>query len=62
MKKDFFKKNAGANVGENIGMRRTILPGSFQGGPRQMQQLYHDAMATVRKLGKPDLFITFTFT
>ena len=60
MKKDFFKKNAGANVGENIGMRRTILPGSFQGGPRQMQQLYHDAMATVRKLRKPDLFITFT--
>ena len=25
-----------------------------------MQQLYHDAMATVRKLGKPDLVITFT--
>jgi ATP-dependent DNA helicase PIF1 len=25
-----------------------------------MQQLYHDAMATVRKLGKPDLFIAFT--
>jgi hypothetical protein len=25
-----------------------------------MQQCYQDAMAIVRKLGKPDLFITFT--
>jgi len=25
-----------------------------------MQQLYQDAMAIVRMLGKPDLFITFT--
>ena len=25
-----------------------------------MQGLYHDAMAVIRKLGKPDLFITFT--
>ena len=38
----------------------TILPSSFIGGPRQMSQLYHDAMAIVRSLGKPDLFITMT--
>jgi len=37
-----------------------ILPSSFIGGPRQMWQLYHDAMAIVRARGKPDLFITMT--
>ncbi len=37
-----------------------ILPSSFQGGPRAMQQNYQDAMAIVRKFGKPDLFITMT--
>jgi len=39
---------------------RVILPSSFIGGPRQMSQLYHDAMAIVRYCGKPDLFITMT--
>ena len=38
----------------------TILPSTFIGGPRQMWQLYHDAMAIVRSCGKPDLFITMT--
>lgn len=37
-----------------------VLPSSFIGGPRYMVQLYQDAMSVVRKLGKPDLFITFT--
>ncbi|CAF4768133.1 unnamed protein product, partial [Rotaria sp. Silwood2] len=40
--------------------RVIILPLSFQGGPRAMQQNYQDTMAIVRKYGKPDLFITFT--
>jgi hypothetical protein len=40
--------------------RRIILPSSFVGGPRQMYQLYQDAMAIVSHFGKPDLFITFT--
>lgn len=35
-----------------------LLP--FVGSPRNMLQNYQDAMATVRKYGKPDLFITFT--
>ena len=39
---------------------KTILPSSFTGGPRQMQQLYYDAMAIVRSHTKPDLFITMT--
>ncbi|MCP3668651.1 MAG: hypothetical protein GY696_40250, partial [Gammaproteobacteria bacterium] len=38
----------------------TILPSSFHGSDRNMQQNYQDAMAIVRKFGKPDLFITFT--
>ncbi|XP_051791512.1 uncharacterized protein LOC127530003 [Erpetoichthys calabaricus] len=37
-----------------------ILPSSFQGSPRNMQQHYQDAMAIVRKFVKPDLFITMT--
>ncbi|GBM19767.1 hypothetical protein AVEN_59446-1 [Araneus ventricosus] len=37
-----------------------ILPSSLQGSPRHMQQNYQDAMAMVRKFGKPDLFLTFT--
>ncbi|GBN60502.1 hypothetical protein AVEN_148746-1 [Araneus ventricosus] len=37
-----------------------ILPSSFQGSPRHMQQNYQDEMAMVRKFGKPDLFLTFT--
>jgi hypothetical protein len=38
-----------------------ILPSSFQGSERAMGQLYQDAMARVRKFGKSDLFITFTY-
>src|SRR5579859_871153 len=44
---------------ENVGTR-IVLPSSFTGGPRQMWQLYHDAMGIVRYCGKPDLFITMT--
>jgi hypothetical protein len=40
--------------------RRVVLPSSFIGGPRMMQQLYQDSMAIVRAHGKPDLFITVT--
>jgi hypothetical protein len=40
--------------------RIIILPSGFQGSPIAMQQNYQDAMAVVRKYGKPDLFITFT--
>ena len=43
----------------NIG-RRIILPSSFKGGPRNMHQLYQNAMALIRRYGKPDLFLTVT--
>ncbi|XP_076044682.1 uncharacterized protein LOC143027298 [Oratosquilla oratoria] len=37
-----------------------ILPSSFTGSPRNMQQCYQDAMAIVCKYGRPDLLITYT--
>lgn len=50
---------AGDTEGAHVG-RKIVLPSSFIGGPRNMHQLYQDAMAIVRHFGKPDLFITFT--
>ena len=47
--------NAGVQVGRTV-----ILPSSFQSSPRNMRERYHDAMAIVRKYGKPDVFITMT--
>jgi len=44
---------------EEVG-RRVVLPSSYVGGDRFMQQLYQDSMALVRHFGKPSLFITFT--
>ena len=40
--------------------KRVILPSSVSGSPRHQHQLYSDAMAVVRDLGKPSFFITFT--
>ncbi|SGY53419.1 BQ5605_C006g03757 [Microbotryum silenes-dioicae] len=40
--------------------KRVILPSSHTGSPRQMVQLYQDAMAIVRSFGAPDIFITMT--
>jgi hypothetical protein len=40
--------------------KRIILPSSYSGGDRYMQQLYQDSMAIVRHFGRPSLFITFT--
>ena len=39
---------------------RIVLPSSFLGSDRFMQQLFQDSMAIVRYFGKPILFITFT--
>lgn len=45
----------------NMGVgKMVILPSTFIGSPRNMAQNYQDAMAIVRKYGKPDLFITMT--
>ena len=39
---------------------RIVLPSSHTGSPRDLQQRYQDAMAAVRVLGKPHLFLTMT--
>ena len=40
--------------------QRVILPSSFVGGPRYMQQACQDALAISAKFKKPDLFVTMT--
>jgi hypothetical protein len=40
--------------------KRMVLTSSHPGSPRHMQAQFQDAMAIIRELGKPDLFITFT--
>ena len=40
--------------------QRIILPSSYTGGDRFMQQLFQDSMAIVCHFGQPILFITFT--
>lgn len=47
-------------AGDRAPGRLLVLPPTFTGGPRYMMRLYQDAMAIVRKLGKPDLFVTMT--
>ena len=45
--------------GVRIGTVR-VLPATYPGSPRALQQNYQDAMSIVRAFGRPDLFITFT--
>lgn len=51
--------HAGENRTGAVG-KRTVLATSFIGGQRDKKRRYMDAMALVRKHGKPDLFITKT--
>jgi hypothetical protein len=51
--------NAGEGRADAVG-RRTVLSTTFIGGPRDMRRQYKDAMALVRKYGKPDIFLTMT--
>ena len=51
--------NLGNRSGQQVG-RRVVLPSTFVGSPRYMRQLFQDAMAVVRKHGKPSAFITVT--
>jgi len=58
---DAIHSNGSAINGPNERLgRRFILPSSFTGSPRAMQQNFQDAMAIVRTYGRPDLFVTFT--
>ncbi|KAL8101721.1 hypothetical protein AgCh_033567 [Apium graveolens] len=40
--------------------KRIVLPSSFTGGNRYMQQNYQDSLAVCKEYGHPDLFVTFT--
>jgi hypothetical protein len=40
--------------------KRTVMPSSFIGCPRDMRRKYLDAMALVRRFGKPDIFLPMT--
>ena len=44
---------------EQVG-KRFILPSSYHGGARHMNQLFQDAMAITRHFVKPNLFLTMT--
>jgi hypothetical protein len=50
---------SGDAVGSSIGSR-IVLPSSFTGGRRYMFNNCQDAMAICKKIGYPDLFLTFT--
>ncbi|XP_061398409.1 uncharacterized protein LOC133334127 [Musca vetustissima] len=52
--------NSNIDVNPNELGRAIILPATFTGSPRHMQEYTQDAMAYVRSYGRPDLFITFT--
>ncbi|XP_046434513.1 uncharacterized protein LOC124186674 [Neodiprion fabricii] len=53
--------NSEANTSDRTRLgNQMILPSSFSGSMRHMQQQYQDAMAITRKVGRPDLFITMT--
>jgi len=45
--------------GEGVGTR-VILSSTFTGGPRYMNDKYHDSVTIELRFGKPDLFITMT--
>jgi hypothetical protein len=53
------KLNSDEATGTKNG-KRVVLPSSFVGSKRYMDQLYFDGMAISAAVGFPDLFITFT--
>jgi hypothetical protein len=48
--------HAGEGRAEAVG-KRTVMPSSFIGGPRDMRYRYMDAMALVQRFGKLDIFL-----
>jgi hypothetical protein len=46
-------------IGKSTG-KRIVLPSTYKGSPRNLQQLYQDGTAVIRSHGKPDLFVTVT--
>ena len=51
--------HAGEGRSEAVG-KRMVMPSLFIGGLRDMRHRYLDAMALVRRFGKPNNFLTMT--
>ncbi|KAK1351704.1 hypothetical protein POM88_053987 [Heracleum sosnowskyi] len=49
----------GYRLAADVG-KRVVLPSSFTGGFRYMQQNFQDSLAICKEYGHPDLFVTFT--
>jgi len=62
LKADLYKEVQRAVLANEQGVigQHFVLPSSYIGSPRDMQQRYADSMALVRNFGKPDIFLTFT--
>ena len=65
LRAEFYQGIADSMAGEDVPNsrhlgHRIILPSSHIGSARHMHQLCQDALAIVRRMGKPDLFITMT--
>lgn len=58
--RDAINSNNDSNLNLNDLGTICILPSSYTGSPRHMQEYIQDAMTYVRVYGRPDLFITFT--
>ena len=58
--KDYIYENVNDKNDFSCFGKRIILPSTFPGGPRHMHKLYQNAMALIRRYGKPDLFLTVT--
>lgn len=54
-----YLQNSANDIGGQVG-KTVILPSTFLGSPRHMQQCYQDSMAIVNETGKPDIFLTMT--
>ena len=54
-----YLQNSANDLNGQVG-KTVILPSTFIGSPRYMQQCYQDSMATVNAKGKPDIFLTMT--
>ncbi|XP_058793045.1 uncharacterized protein LOC131665274 [Phymastichus coffea] len=52
-------RNCANDINSHVG-KTIILPSSFTGSPRYMEQCYQDTMAIVNETGKPDIFLTMT--
>ncbi|CAD7080778.1 unnamed protein product [Hermetia illucens] len=58
--RDAVAGNIDGNLNPNDIGNAFILPSSYIGSPRNMQEYIQDAMTYVRHYSRPDLFITFT--